>query len=220
MHLCGWPTCLFWWLTSCCLGTSRSGRTLREIRFDGPDAFRIGQFPAHDYFGDGSFFLLDSPGHAIGHLCGLARTTADTFILMGGDICHYAGIFRPSQHLPVPTEITPHPCKSLSSEIPFCPGSAWDDLQKSRGRKPTDTLYDMTFGHDIPLATKTMGHLQELDCDENIFVIIAHDSTVRDGVDHFPKRLNEWKEKGWGKSLKWAFFGDMEPYWKSKGVLS
>ncbi|KIW12832.1 hypothetical protein PV08_08019 [Exophiala spinifera] len=197
-----------------------SGRTLREIRFDGPDAFRIGQFPAHDYFGDGSFFLLDSPGHAIGHLCGLARTTADTFILMGGDICHYAGIFRPSQHLPVPTEITPHPCRSLASEIPFCPGSAWDDLQKSRGRKPTDTLYDMTFGHDIPLATKTMGHLQELDCDENIFVVIAHDSTVRDGVDHFPKSLNAWKEKGWGKSLKWAFFRDMEPYWKSQGVLS
>ncbi len=33
--------------------------------------------PAVDYFGDGSFLPLDGPGHAIGHLCGLARTTVD-----------------------------------------------------------------------------------------------------------------------------------------------
>ncbi|KAJ9634498.1 hypothetical protein H2199_008955 [Coniosporium tulheliwenetii] len=196
------------------------GRTLREIAFDGPNTLRIGQFPAFDYFGDGSFYLLDSPGHAIGHLCGLARTTMnpDTFVLLGGDICHYAGIFRPSKHLLVPSSITAHPCHA-HSDVPFCPGNAFDELQKSRGRGLTDTLYNMTFGHDIPLATKTMGQLQELDCDENIFVIIAHDSTVRDGVDLFPKSLNSWKEKGWGKSLKWAFFRDLEVYWKEKGVI-
>lgn len=63
-----------------------------------------------------------------------------------------------------------------------------------------------------------MGCLQELDCDENIFVIIAHDSTVRDGVDHFPKSLNAWKEKGWGSGLKWSFLRDLEEYWKEKGL--
>lgn len=195
------------------------GRELREIEFDATSSLRIGQFRAFDYFEDGSFYLLDSPGHAIGHLCGLARTTStpDTFVLMGGDVCHYAGIFRPSQHLPVPNSITPHPWHTEST-APLCPGSAFDELQRSRGRKPTDTLYDMTFGHDIPLATKTMGQLQELDCDENIFVIIAHDSTVRDGVDHFPKSLNAWKEKGWGRSLKWRFLRDLSPYFKSQGV--
>jgi glyoxylase-like metal-dependent hydrolase (beta-lactamase superfamily II) len=197
-----------------------ANRNLREITFD--THLKIGKFPAYDYFGDGSFYLLDSPGHAIGHLCGFARTTtgtgADTFVLMGGDICHYAGVFRPSQRLPVPDSITPHPCNILHSDIPFCPGSAFDDLQKSRGRAPTDTLYDITFGHDIPLATDTMGWLQELDCDDNIFVIIAHDSTVRDGVEHFPKTLNDWKERGRAASLKWAFFRDLETYWKEKGV--
>lgn len=136
---------------------------------------------------------------------------------MGGDICHYAGIFRPSEYLPVPDSITPHPLNPTSN-IPFCPGGAFDELQQSRGRKPTDTLYDMTFGHDIPLATRTMKQLQQLDCEENIFVIIAHDSTVRDGVDHFPESLNTWKEKGWGKDLKWVFLRDLEKYWKSHGV--
>lgn len=195
------------------------GRNLREIDFDGPEEFKIGQFRAFDYFGDGTFYLLDSPGHAIGHLCGLARTQTNpaSFILMGGDICHYAGIFRPSEYLPVPKSITPHPLQPASS-LAFCPGSAFDNLQKSRGRNPTDTLYDMTYGHDIPLATETMRYLQELDCLDNIFVIIAHDSTVRDGVDHFPKSLNAWKEKGWGNDLKWAFFRDLEQYWKSQAV--
>ncbi|KAF2715355.1 metallo-beta-lactamase superfamily protein [Pleomassaria siparia CBS 279.74] len=195
-------------------------RNLREINFD--SNLKIGQFPAYDYFGDGSFYLLDSPGHAVGHLCGLARTTtgseADTFVLMGGDICHYAGIFRPSKYLPVPDSITPHPYNHSHPDVPFCPGSAFEELQHVRDRKPSDTLYDMTFGHDIPLATNTMGWLQELDCDDNIFVIIAHDSTVRDGVEQFPKTLNHWKEKSWGRSLKWAFFRDLENYWKEKGV--
>jgi glyoxylase-like metal-dependent hydrolase (beta-lactamase superfamily II) len=196
-----------------------NGRSLREIRFDGPDALRIGKFPAVDYFGDGSFYLLDSPGHAIGHLCGLARTTVDppTFVMMGGDICHYAGIFRPSKYLPVPPEITPHPYNP-QRDIPFCPGSVFNDLQHTRGRKPTDTMYEMCFGHDIPLAQKTRDQLQELDCDENIFVIIAHDASVRDGVDHFPLSLNAWKEKGWAQNVKWTWFRDLEPFWKSKGL--
>ena len=101
----------------------------------------------------------------------------------------------------------------------MCPGSAFDDLQRSRGREPTDSLYVPIFGHDIPLAIETVGKLQELDCDENVFVIIAHDSTVRDGVEHFPKNLNAWKEKGWGRKLKWAFFRDLEVYWRSKGLV-
>ncbi|KAL1955027.1 hypothetical protein VTO42DRAFT_318 [Malbranchea cinnamomea] len=61
----------------------RRGRNLREITFNGPNCLQIGRPPAFDYFGDCSFYLLDSTGHAVGHLCGLARTTShpDTFVL-------------------------------------------------------------------------------------------------------------------------------------------
>ncbi|KAH6995900.1 beta-lactamase-like protein [Ilyonectria sp. MPI-CAGE-AT-0026] len=201
------------------LESDYTGRNLREIEFDGPDSFHIGQFPAVDYFGDGSFYLLDSPGHAVGHLCGLARTTQnpDTFILLGGDVCHYAGILRPSRYMSVPETITPHPCHPHGN-ISLCPGDAFEQLQKSRGRDKNDTLYDMTFGLDIPLAKQTVSHLQQLDCDESIFIIIAHDSTVRDGVDHFPHSLNNWKEKGLGKGLRWTFLRDLKTYWESKGL--
>ncbi|VZI07781.1 unnamed protein product [Fusarium fujikuroi] len=153
-----------------------ANRNLREISFEGPDSLKIGQFPAFDYFGD------------------------DTFILMGGDVCHYAGIFRPSKFLPVPDTISPHPCHPHEDGV-LCPGEAFARLQKSRGREPTDTLFDLTFGLDLELASKTTKQLQELDCNENIFVVVAHDSTVRDGVPHFPKSLNDWKERGFGKGL-------------------
>lgn len=76
----------------------------------------------------------------------------------------------------------------------------------------------MTFGHDIPLATHTMGKLQEADCMDNVFVIIAHDSTVRDGVAHFPADLNDWKKQNYASDLKWAFFKDLAPYFKTQGI--
>jgi glyoxylase-like metal-dependent hydrolase (beta-lactamase superfamily II) len=71
-------------------------RELREIDFESEsDGLRIGKFRAFDFYGDGSFYLLDTPGHAIGHLCALARTTANppTFMFLGGDIAHHAGEF-------------------------------------------------------------------------------------------------------------------------------
>ncbi|KAI9046039.1 MBL fold metallo-hydrolase [Aspergillus affinis] len=202
------------------LESDYSGRNLREITFNGPGSITIGQFRALDYFEDGSFYLLDSPGHAVGHLCGLARTTTspDTFILLGGDVCHFAGIFRPSVHLPIPESIVPHPVLG-GDTVGFCPGDAWEELQRSRGRDPTQSLYDPTFGHDIPLAKRTIGKLQEADASEDIFVIIAHDAQVRDGVPHFPACLNGWKEQGWGTDLKWAFLAVLEDYWREKGAI-
>ncbi|GAB7364260.1 hypothetical protein MBLNU230_g4808t1 [Neophaeotheca triangularis] len=202
------------------LAADYEGRELREIDFDNTQSLQIGRFKAFDYFGDGSFYLLDSPGHAVGHLCGLARTTSDpsTFVLLGGDICHYAGIFRPSEHLPMPPSISPHPFNP-SNQQGFCPGHWWEELQKSRGRKTDDSLYDMTFGGDIPLANATKGKLQELDCRDDVFVIIAHDSTVRDGVPHFPESINDWQKKGWGKDLKWRFVRDLEVNWNSSQAV-
>lgn len=65
-------------------------RNVREIDFEKEGGFKIGRFNAHDFFGDGSFYLLDTPGHTIGHICGLARTSSnpDTFVFFGGDASH------------------------------------------------------------------------------------------------------------------------------------
>ncbi|KAJ7625438.1 hypothetical protein B0H17DRAFT_1164394 [Mycena rosella] len=42
-------------------------------------------FKVHDFFGDGSLYLLDVPGHLPGHLCALARVTPTSFLFLGGD---------------------------------------------------------------------------------------------------------------------------------------
>jgi hypothetical protein len=69
------------------------GRELVEIEFK--SELEIGGFKANDYFGDGSFYLLNAPGHTVGHLCGFARVSKgsndqeDTFVLIGGDACHH-----------------------------------------------------------------------------------------------------------------------------------
>ncbi|KAF7324240.1 Metallo-beta-lactamase superfamily protein [Mycena sanguinolenta] len=61
---------------------------------------------AIDYFGDGSFYLVNTPGHLPGHLTALARTTPTTFILLGGDTFHHVGGGPPttplSAELPMP----------------------------------------------------------------------------------------------------------------------
>lgn len=42
-----------------------------------------------DFFGDGSFLIVDAPGHMPGNLCALVRLDGSReWILLGGDCCH------------------------------------------------------------------------------------------------------------------------------------
>ena len=108
------------------------GRELREIDFDSKsDGLKIGPFRGLDLYGDGSFYLLDSPGHATGHMCGLARTSADPpeFMILGGDIAHHGGEFRPTKWLPLPQNIQPNPLEApYSTNPPVCPGEVFEAL--------------------------------------------------------------------------------------------
>jgi len=98
------------------------GRHIVELPFS--DDIRIGQFQAHDYFGDGSFYILSVPGHAVGHISGLVRTTPDSFVFLGGDVCHFTGVIRPTPFLPLPDEIPEE--AALGKRIPRpCPCSAF-----------------------------------------------------------------------------------------------
>jgi glyoxylase-like metal-dependent hydrolase (beta-lactamase superfamily II) len=47
-----------------------------------------------DYWGDGSLFLLDSPGHMEGHLAALVRTadSPSAYHLLAGDIAHHISV--------------------------------------------------------------------------------------------------------------------------------
>lgn len=111
------------------LESDYAGRELREIDFNDGETVKIGNFKAVDYFGDGSFYILDAPGHAVGHLCALARVKGEDgkegFVFMGGDACHHNGEFRPSVYRPLPESISPHP---WDKEGKMCPGSIFQSI--------------------------------------------------------------------------------------------
>lgn len=194
------------------------GRNVTEIDFnstksDGTGGLQIGGFQAFDFFGDGSFYLLDSPGHTIGHMSGLARVTigaqgqeADTFVLMGADACHHGGEFRPTKYLPMPAFIDPSPLKQY--EV-LCPGSLFEQMHPQQS--VTEPFYKVSdkIPHSHAQAEKTVRDLEEFDAAENVLVVIAHDASLLGGpMEFFPRTLNSWQEKDLASKVRWAFLRD------------
>lgn len=193
------------------LESDYEGRELREIAFD--QNLKIGRFDAFDYFGDGSFYLLNSPGHAIGHMCGFARVTSspNSFILMGGDICHHVGQFRPSLQHPLPSIISPSPFEGESFAV--CPGELFEHLLPDNDRtKPFYTVArsenGMKAAHDATAAEASISKLQDTDALDEVLVVIAHDKSLLPVLDFFPKYADKFLENGWAKNSKWLFLKD------------
>ncbi|CAE6413238.1 unnamed protein product [Rhizoctonia solani] len=196
------------------LESAYKDRQLVEISFNDTNNLDIGGFQAFDYFGDGSFYLLDSPGHAIGHLCGLARTTPDTFVFMGADICHHGGQMRPTKYLPLPDAISPNPFPNRL-KAPECPGGLLLDVHpKHTSLEPfyqvANPLQGGAASSDPAEAQKSVEKLIDIDCHENIFTVIAHDKTMLDVLEFFPGSLNDWKFKGYKERSMWRFLKDFE----------
>lgn len=69
------------------LASAFASRKVDEISFNS-NCLTVGDMRAIDYFDDDSFYLLKAPGHAVGQLNALARTTAaldPTFMLLVGE---------------------------------------------------------------------------------------------------------------------------------------
>lgn len=191
------------------------GRELHEIDFmaaAGPQRLQIGGFQAYDFYGDGSFYLLNSPGHAVGHMSALARTTADppSFLLLGGDIAHHCGEFRPTPYTPLPDLISPTP---LRHTLSACPGSIFLAIHRKKDRH--EPFFDPVGGdgwhHDAREAMDSIQKLMEADAYDNIFPVMAHDMSLGDVVDLYPKPANGWMAKGWKEKSRWRFLNSFTP---------
>jgi glyoxylase-like metal-dependent hydrolase (beta-lactamase superfamily II) len=195
---------------SAVLESDYAGRELREVTFD-DKTVQIGRFGTVDYFGDGSFYLLFTPGHTADHMCGFARVTSDpdSFILMGGDVAHHCGEFRPSQYMPFPESITPHPLTDSPSDI--CLGSLFENLLPKGDKQPFYVPAKLETGqahHDVDEAIRSIEKLQEADIADNVMVALAHDMSLLGVVDFFPKQANDFMKHGWHLKTRWRFLKD------------
>ncbi|KAL8640805.1 MAG: hypothetical protein Q9228_002319 [Teloschistes exilis] len=174
------------------------GRSIEEIKFQ--DDLHVGGFAAVDYFHDGSFYILDAPGHSHGHLCALARVTTspDTFVFMGADAAHHPGIIRPTPYLPLPRRAA------------GCSGEALQAIHPLRSVnapffKPSERMFPA-----MKEAEETVRKIMEMDAQENVFVVLAHDASLAGEMDTFPDEIADWKEKGVKERTRWLFLKYLE----------
>lgn len=157
------------------------GRDVHQIDFE--DGLGIGGFPAHDYFGDDSLFLLDTPGHMKSHTCGLARVSANPpkFIFMGGDIAHHPEQIRPSSYRPLPVS---RPVLHLVGPDQMVKVSDGD--LKNPFYKPAPGIH-----HDTNILQDSLEAVRKLDGDDRILILLAHDSSLREHLESFPNNIDK-----------------------------
>ncbi|KAF4547731.1 Cytochrome P450-like protein 79 [Elsinoe fawcettii] len=183
------------------------GREVQEIEF-GP-SLEIGGFAAYDLYGDGSIFILDTAGHTVGHISALVRTTPDTFLLLGGDICHHGGAIRPTPAVQMPDPVP--------GDVPLlaypdgCPCSIFTACHPQPDQARTKPYFEISrdkgsWFEDPEAGQACVNRLQAFDADENVFVAIAHDEGLGRVCDLFPNgTMSDWKQKGWKKRAIWGF---------------
>lgn len=73
-----------------------------------------------DLFDDGSFYIVDSPGHLLGHINVLVRVSSDRWIYLAGDACHHSRILNGETEMAEWEENGQHVCihadKRLASD--------------------------------------------------------------------------------------------------------
>jgi hypothetical protein len=182
--------------------------------------FKIGNFHALDYFGDGSFYLLDVPGHAIGHMCGLARTTVTTFVLLGADACHFAGSLRPSPYIPLPATLNSQ-ASGLDEFFPSpCPCTLFGDCHPGHGEEAKRTTSYYTASKavgsayvDPDVANQSIGSMKEFDASPDVFVCLAHDPCLFEVLPLLntssKNSINDWQARGYKEKTRWRFLNEL-----------
>ncbi|KAJ7654510.1 beta-lactamase-like protein [Mycena polygramma] len=166
---------------------------------------------AIDYFGDGSFYLLNTPGHLLGHMTALARVTPTSFIALGGDTFHNAGQARPRPQLqinfPCPAHLLEETRTSISTDYFWSPHSqdgAFDMLSRAQQFLAISDLTN-SFYADPVTSQVSLEKVATFDADPDIFVLVAHDASLRSSIPYFPESLNSWKASLLKEKTAWSF---------------
>ncbi|WOO85776.1 Cytochrome P450 monooxygenase mpaDE [Vanrija pseudolonga] len=154
----------------------------REV--DPADVVDIGAFRGVDYFGDGSFWVLSAEGHTPGHLAALVRTSADSWLLLGGDAAHMRALYS------------------------CCRGTA--PVHTVGVFTPPDGDAPATLHADLETAYATMAAVARMEEEHDVCVFLSHDrewEAVLDaavGTGWEVADASGWRARGWKEAVEAA----------------
>ncbi|KAL8292176.1 hypothetical protein RQP46_001642 [Phenoliferia psychrophenolica] len=157
----------------------------------GPGALAsyVGSLRGMDWWGDGSVYILDTPGHLPGHLGMLVRTssTPSSFLLLVGDASHHRALFTC--------------CTHTHYKIPTFPS-------------PTGVLTSAEY--NLADTYATLARVQRMEREEDVMVVMAHDPALLKVVERhgrmWPGNVNGWKAGGWKAEVDLEFEKDREEW--------
>ncbi|KAJ7464092.1 hypothetical protein FB451DRAFT_1042583 [Mycena latifolia] len=193
-----------------------AGHNVTELNFN-TTKLTFSGMKAIDYFGDGSFYLMETPGHLPGHISALARVTPTSFVALGGDVFHHAGEARPrpafQKNYPCPSHLLEETKTSISTDYFWSPKSregAFDMHSRAQQLLAVSDLPD-SFYADPVTAQVSLEKIATFDADPDFFVIIAHDMSLVSSLPYFPASLNNWKASHLKEKTVWNFVNTSNP---------
>ncbi|KAJ7668059.1 hypothetical protein B0H17DRAFT_1088297, partial [Mycena rosella] len=193
-----------------------TGHNITKIDFSHANLTFSG-LKAIDYFGDGSFYLLDTPGHVAGHMTALARVTPTSFITLGGDTFHHVGEARPrpafQKNFPCPAHLLEETKTSVSTELFWSPNSSLGSFDMLSRTQQFFSISDHpdSFYADPIISQVSLEKVATFDADPDFFVLVAHDMSVVGALPYFPASLNGWKASKLKESTAWSFVDKTNP---------
>jgi hypothetical protein len=188
---------------------------IRKLLMQAP-RLQIAGLYAIDIFADGSFYILDAPGHTVAHVCALARTDASStdeegseFVLLAADALHHSGELRPNRFSPLPQSVITQ--SKLASDVLARTQLKADVSQKDGRPLHVHPFYTPT-AYNTAVAQQTLEKLAALDARSDVLTLSAHEYLEEeDGIKFFPSRLNRWREGFQVRDrLFWRFLKDFK----------
>ncbi|KIY01375.1 uncharacterized protein Z520_02927 [Fonsecaea multimorphosa CBS 102226] len=117
----------------------------RELSFERETWIELGPFErTYDYFGDGSLYLVDTPGHMPGHLGALVHSGPGEWVFTGGDCCHHRSLLMGRR--PMSVTVGPNGTKSFHKD----PETAKRTIERVRDLD-NDESFLVALPHDATL---------------------------------------------------------------------
>ena len=159
--------------------------------------------------------------HSTGHISALARTTEDTFVFMGGDVCHYGGAFRPNAVHNLPRIIAKEMLPGSARKLP-CSCAEFEAVHPNQDHPGSTPYYHITkrkdgWYDDSEVAQESVNKVLALDNQNKVLVALAHDIGLLQVATFFPDGgMNDWFAKGWKETSRWGFLEDLPIDGKAK----